>query len=103
MAQTRLGTFKVHARRFSIALKSRAREERESRRETRSDGFYRDRRRREQVSALLYGSDQRRSADQRPSARILQIEPMTIETKQDGNFLGYRAGVSNAVAYEKKQ
>jgi len=35
--------------------------------------------------------------------RILQIEPMTIETKQNGNFLGYRAGVSNAVAYEKKQ
>jgi hypothetical protein len=35
--------------------------------------------------------------------RILPIEPMTIETKQDGNFLGYRAGVSNAVAYEKKQ
>jgi len=38
-----------------------------------------------------------------PLWRILQIEPMTIETKQDGNFLGYRAGVSNAVAYEKKQ
>ena len=24
--------------------------------------------------------------------RILPIEPMTIETRQDGNFLGYRAG-----------
>jgi hypothetical protein len=35
--------------------------------------------------------------------RILPIAPMTIETKQDGNFLGYRAGVSKAVAYEKKQ
>jgi hypothetical protein len=35
--------------------------------------------------------------------RILQIEPMTIETKQDGNFLTYRVGVSKAVAYEKKQ
>jgi hypothetical protein len=30
--------------------------------------------------------------------RILQIEPMTIETKQDRDFLAYRVGVSKAVA-----
>jgi class 3 adenylate cyclase len=35
-------------------------------------------------------------------SRILQIEPMAIKTKQDGNFLAYRVEVSKTVAYEKK-
>jgi hypothetical protein len=35
--------------------------------------------------------------------RILPIEPITIETKQHGNVLAYREGISNAVGYEKKQ